>query len=146
MSANQTFTSAKRVVLVSCVKSKRDSNSAARDLYTSPLFVGMRKFAEKNADIWFILSAKHGVLRPDQNIDPYELTLNKMTKPQRLTWAELVRSQLNEILPLKAKVTILAGVIYREGIVPHLRSNDFEVDIPMEGLGIGCQLQWLNKL
>jgi hypothetical protein len=61
---------ANRVALVSCVKSKRTSESPARDLYTSPLFTKMRRYAEQHAEAWFILSAEHGVLAPDQLVAP----------------------------------------------------------------------------
>jgi hypothetical protein len=65
-----------RVALVSCVKSKRSAPTPACDLYTSPLFRHLRGYAEANADTWYILSAGHGLLRPDQVVAPYERTLN----------------------------------------------------------------------
>lgn len=49
-----------RVALVSCVKTKRDTPHPAKDLYTSPLFKGLRRYAEAHADTWFILSAEFG--------------------------------------------------------------------------------------
>ena len=51
-----------RVALVSCVKSKQDSPAPAGDLYTSPLFRSFRRYAEANADVWYVLSAEHGLL------------------------------------------------------------------------------------
>jgi cytoplasmic iron level regulating protein YaaA (DUF328/UPF0246 family) len=106
-----------RVALVSCVKTKRKSAVAAKDLYISQLFMGMRRYAEQNADDWYILSAEHGVLRPDQVIAPYERTLNTMPKRNRVAWAEQVQHQLLELLPAGAVVVVLAGKRYREGIV-----------------------------
>jgi hypothetical protein len=135
---------ATRVALVSCVKSKRESESRARDLYTSPLFVGMRRYAEQHADAWFILSAEHGVLAPDQLVAPYEKTLNKMVKAERLVWAERVRQQLLKVLLPGTKVIVLAAERYREGIVPFLKSEGFSVEVPMEGLKLGPQISWLN--
>jgi len=73
----------KRIALVSCVKTKRNSAVAAKDMYISQLFVGMRRYAEQNSDDWFILSAEHGVLQPDQVIAPYERTLKTMSKLKR---------------------------------------------------------------
>lgn len=49
------------VILISCAKTKRNTPSAAKDLYQSDLFRSMRCYAEENADSWYILSAKHGV-------------------------------------------------------------------------------------
>jgi cytoplasmic iron level regulating protein YaaA (DUF328/UPF0246 family) len=136
---------ATRVALVSCVKTKRKSAVAARDLYISQLFRGMRRYAEQNADTWFILSAEHGVLRPDQVIAPYERTLKTMPKPERLAWAERVRCQLLELLPAGAVIVVLAGDRYREGVVPFLQSRGFTVEVPMDGLKFGPQLHWLKE-
>jgi hypothetical protein len=134
-----------RIALVSCVKSKRAVASPARELYTSQLFRGLRAYAEAHADAWYILSAEHGVLRPDDVIAPYEKTLTKMLKPDRVAWAGRVQTQLLAILPPGADVILLAGSRYREGIEFFLHQHGFSVSIPMEGLGIGKQLQWLNR-
>ena len=134
-----------RIALVSCVKSKRAAASPARELYSSQLFRGLRAYAEAHADAWYILSAEYGVLRPDDVIAPYEKTLTTMPKRDRVVWAGRVQPQLLEILPSGAEVILLAGARYREGIELFLRQHGFSVSTPMEGLGIGKQLQWLNR-
>jgi len=135
-----------RIALVSCVKSKRSTPAPAKDLYTSPLFCGLRKYAESNADVWYILSAEHGLLSPDQVIAPYERTLNTMGKVARQRWAADVQAQLIATLPHKAEVIILAGERYRKDLVPFLRERGHAVDIPLEGLSFGRQLQRLGEL
>lgn len=135
-----------RVALVSCVKQKRETAVAARDLYLSQLFRGLRRYAEAHADCWYILSAEHGLVHPDDVIEPYERTLNKLPKQARLAWAERVQQQLTEILPQNARVILLAGARYREAIEPFLRKRGFPVTVPLEGLRIGEQLQRLKEL
>jgi len=135
-----------RVALVTCVKTKRSSASAARDLYTSPFFRALREYAEKNADTWYILSAEHGLLDPDEIIDPYERFLSKMRKRERVAWAEGVQQQLLDVLPPKAEIILLAGLPYRENVEPFLRSRGFSVTVPLEGLRFGQQRQRLNDL
>lgn len=133
-----------RIALVSCVKSKRETAVAARDLYTSQLFRGLRAYAESHADAWYILSAKHGLVRPDDSIAPYEHTLTTMAKQDRAAWVRRVQLQLLDALPSGAEVILLAGSRYREGIEGFLRQHGFAVSIPLAGLGIGQQLRWLN--
>ena len=111
----------------------------------SQLFRGLRAYAEAHADAWYILSAEHGVLRPDDVIAPYEKTLSRMLKRDRVAWAGRVQPQLLAILPPGADVILLAGSRYRAGIEFFLQQHGFSVSIPMEGLGIGKQLQWLNR-
>ena len=134
-----------RVVLVSCVGQKLDTPAAAGDIYTSALFRGMRMYAERHSSRWFILSALHGVLSPEQVIEPYEQTLNRMGTKDRRQWAAGVRGRLSEILHPGQSITVLAGERYREGVVPFLRERGFHVEVPMEGLRIGEQLRWLKE-
>ena len=133
------------VALVSCVKRKRESAAPACDLYLSQLFRGLRHYAEKHADTWYILSAEHGVLHPMQVVEPYERTLNTMPKRERLAWAARVQQQLLEILPAGAEIILLAGLRYREDVEPFLRKRGFSVSVPFEGLTIGKQLQRLKQ-
>lgn len=135
-----------RIALVGCVKTKRSSASRAGDLYTSPLFRAMREFAIRNADAWYILSAEYGLLHPDQVVEPYERTLNRMSKPERAAWAKRVQAQLSAALPPAADVILLAGTRYREELVPFLRGTGHAVAIPLEGLAFGRQLQRLREL
>lgn len=57
--------------LVSCVSKKNDYPCLARDLYVSPWFVGARRYEESLGVPWYILSAKYGLVAPDQVIAPY---------------------------------------------------------------------------
>jgi len=135
-----------RIALVSCVKQKRSSAAPARDLYVSDLFRGLRRYAEARAGAWYILSAEHGLLHPDQVVAPYERTLNTMRKPERLAWASRVQRQLLEVLPASAEVILLAGARYREDLEPFLRSMGYEVSVPLAGLALGKQLQYLKEI
>jgi hypothetical protein len=58
------------VILVSCVKRKRMSVAPARDLYTSTLFQGGRRYAESKGTPWYILSALHGLVEPETVVAP----------------------------------------------------------------------------
>lgn len=61
-----------KVGLVGCVKSKRGTAAPARDLYTSALFRGRRRYVELTCDRWFILSARHGLVEPEEILEPYD--------------------------------------------------------------------------
>jgi hypothetical protein len=135
-----------RIALVSCVKTKRPSASPACDLYISPWFLGARRYAESHANVWYILSAQHGVLQVDQLVEPYERALTRMRKSERLAWAQIVQKQLLEILPANAEVILLAGLSYRKGIESFLRQRGFVVTVPLDGLRLGPQLRRLKEL
>jgi hypothetical protein len=52
------------MILLGCVKRKRDHPATAKDLYSSPLWAGRRAYAESSGVPWLILSAKHGLVDP----------------------------------------------------------------------------------
>lgn len=104
----------RRIYLVSCVSQKTLYPAPARDLYVSPLFQKARAYVLKSSSPWFILSAEHGLVHPDDVLAPYEKTLNNMRVAERRAWAEKVRNQMEQELPDADEVVILAGARYRE--------------------------------
>ena len=134
-----------RIFLLSCVSQKAPHPAPARDLYVSPLFRKARAYVLKSDSLWFILSAEHGLLHPDDVLAPYEKTLNNMRAAERRAWAEKVRHQMETTLPDADEITIFAGQRYREYIEPWLRGRYASVQVPMRGLPIGKQLRWLSE-
>lgn len=117
----------------------------AKDLYTSSWFTKARRYAEGTGCPWFILSAEHGLVSPDQVLAPYEKTLNTMPIAERRKWAERVAAQLKEMSPQMEIAVFLAGQRYREFLSDHLQSRNVVVEVPMQGLRIGEQLSWLGR-
>ncbi|WGD50739.1 hypothetical protein QA641_34920 [Bradyrhizobium sp. CB1650] len=134
-----------KVAFVSCVKMKAASERPARDLYVSPWFVMARRFAERNSDRWFILSAAYGLLDPDRVIEPYEKTLSDMPIADRRGWAKLVTKQMDLAGVRGNEAIVLAGINYRRLLNMALLDRFAEVEVPMEGLMLGQQLSWLSK-
>lgn len=133
------------LLLVSCVSRKRTTPSPARDLYTSEWFLKARAFVEATGCPWFILSAEYGLVHPDALIAPYERTLNRMRATERRDWGQRVLAALEPKLVGIERVVVLAGERYREHLVPELTRRRLQVDVPLEGLGIGEQLHWLKE-
>ena len=133
------------IALVACVSKKNESPMSARDLYISDWFLKASAYADRISDQWFILSAKYGLLDPDDVIDPYDETLNKMPVKARRDWAVRVQDELIPQLNYGDQLVILAGMKYREFLVDPLGASGYQVEIPMEGLRIGEQLSWLSN-
>lgn len=136
---------AKRVVLVSCGKKKVSGRVPAKDLYTSPVFKAMRGYAEKHADLWFIISSRYGIISPSDVVYSYEVAIEDMNSEEKLKWTSKVYEQLKKLLPRGADVVILAGKSYREDIIPFLKERGFSVDVPMEHVKQGKRLGWLRE-
>ena len=131
------------IVLISCASRKLSHKARARDLYISTLFRMNMKYAQQfSPQKVFVLSAKYGLVQLDEEIEPYDVTLNKMSACERRNWAAKVVSQLQEHCDLgNAHFVILAGQKYRQYLLPHLKSYE----VPLADLTIGKQLQFLKE-
>jgi hypothetical protein len=134
----------KTLALVACVAQKLDRPAPARELYTSPWFIKARDYVEGQGYAWRVLSALHGLVEPERVLDPYNLTLDRLSPKLRLLWALGVLRQIDK-LPRPERVVILAGRRYREHLAVELLDRGYVVEVPMAGLGIGEQLQWLKE-
>jgi hypothetical protein len=52
---------------------------------------------------------------------------------------------MEKSLPAADRIVVLAGVRYREFLMDYLRQHARIVEVPMEGLSIGRQLQYLAR-
>ena len=95
-----------------------------------------------NPDKIFILSAKYHLLYLDREIEPYNVTLNKMPVKERKLWAEEIIRELSENADLENdKFIILAGENYAKFIRDKLKY----VEEPLKGLSIGNRLNFLKS-
>src|SRR5436309_2341755 len=110
------------IALVGCVKSKRPGRHEAQNLYNSTLLTYSRQYAEANADRWFILSAKHGLLEPKAVIDSYSGTLKNVAPKIKQRWAQMVYEQIMALNLDSRNVRILwlAGNDYKGVLSPML--------------------------
>lgn len=136
------------LVLIGCVKQKRPGRTAAKDLYTSPLFLRRRRYAESIGAPWFIVSAKLGLAGPDDAVDSYELAIADLSAGDRQAWSEQVLRAIDSRFgSVAGKVVELhAGKEYRDsGLAAGLRARGATVRVPLHNLGIGEQLQWYDR-
>lgn len=169
-------------VLVGCGASKVDERVEVRDLYTSSYFSLKRELAEavtrttwrvdQYASTWSVLSAKHGVIPPRIEVDPYDVSVDDMSEDDLDMWASDVRAGLHSWIsaPFRAdnvdtnespcrELIVLAGDAY----VEPLRERDVfdegayrcaavntlcDVRFPFQAHdfgGIGEQMKWLRE-
>jgi hypothetical protein len=126
------------------VSKKIDRSAKAKDLYNSDLFKKRRSYAERTRKPWLILSAKHGVVEPDEEIAPYDVALSSASMSQRKEWGRQVVAQLEEHHgSLQGHIfEIHAGDEYVSAIAGPLAAVGASLLRPLQGLGIGEQLQW----
>jgi hypothetical protein len=127
------------VCLIACAKTKLNHATEAKSLYASPLFQKSRAYAEKYFDAWGILSAKHGLVLPNQIIGPYDVTLKSMNRVERKRWCDLTYAEIVARWGIDAEYTVLAGAPYLCAVA------GLKIEEPLRGLQVGERLQWLNE-
>ncbi len=133
----------KKVILISCVKEKLKQQSKAKDLYISDLFKKSYRYAQLlKPDNIFILSAKYGLLDPEQVIEPYDETLNTKSSAEIREWSRKVITSLKEKVGLdKAEVIILAGKKYYKYLLPYIGNYR----LPLGTLSMVLRKSFLKK-
>lgn len=119
----------------------------AKDAYTGSPFKVNRKYAEKFAERWVILSAKYGYINPDFVIPgDYNVTF-KDQRTQPVSLSVLKEQVRNMDLDHYSRVIGLGGVEYRDRIKASYSSCNIKVQFPFadRGLGIGQQMNLINS-
>lgn len=137
----------KKIALVSCTKLKQSFECKAQDMYMlSTLFKKITGYIKQHSFYdWYILSAKYGLLTKDTEIAPYDVTLLNMSTVRRREWANQVAIDLKLVLPPHCDVYFFAGEKYRQNLIPQLENEGFPCHVPLQGMQIGEQLQYLSE-
>lgn len=138
----------KTLGLISCTKKKQNYPCKASEMYSaSDLFSKAYAYCKKNYDQIAILSAKYGLVFPDDVIEPYNLTLNKMSTEEVKAWSERVFKQMQDRIDLSGIGVVFfhAGNNYRKHLIPKLQSLGIGCIVPLGNLGIGKQLRWYKE-
>jgi len=137
------------VGLVSCTKTKREQKSSPGELYRpSTLFSKARQYCERHHDEWYILSAKHHLLKPNSPpIEPYDETLTGAKVSRKREWAQAVYNDLNAAGLLESETILVfhTGKAYSEELLQLVENDDVNIQLPVEGLMIGERLRWYNQ-
>lgn len=134
-----------KIVLISCVKQKQSEPCKAVDMYISPLFRGGLRYAKLiGYDKLFILSAKYGLLKPEEKISPYNSTLKSKSENEKKLWSVNILNSLRKegVDFEKDEIIILAGIEYRKYIISKFKNYK----IPLKGLSLGNQLKYYNNV
>lgn len=73
--------------VIGCGRHKKKKPTLAKDLYTSDRFKRSKSIASNVGSSFFVLSAKHGLLQPDQLVEPYDVDICTLDAEIKAQWA-----------------------------------------------------------
>jgi hypothetical protein len=134
------------VVLIGCVRTKRPEATVASELFASPLFEGRRRHAVTSGLPWYILSAKFGLLAPDDVIGPYDVYLAHQSLAYKTAWGQFVVAQLEQAEhDLGGRtIEVHAGAAYVDPLRAPLAARGASLFVPLAHLRQGEQLAWYS--
>lgn len=136
----------KTICLVGCGDKKLNRPAApARDLYCSTYFKKKMEYAERNNLVWYVLSAKYGVLAPSQPTKNYNLSMTTVRRNASAVklWQDMVFQQLDIIKP--NEIVFLCGEEYLKPLLVYCNARKIKMKTPLQGLTIGYQMAFLSK-
>jgi len=128
-------------VITACSKRKLDHKAPASELYQGDMFKKSKLIAIKLHADFYILSAKHGLIKGSKIIGPYETVIQTKKDKDRLRLN--LDGKMLENLALYGKVVIIMGHKYRDVLEPFFTNNCY---ILRTSTGLGEYKMLLNIL
>lgn len=129
----------KVLVITGCTKEKLGYDNSitaiAKDMYKGRLFKVTKKFCEKRSYDYVIISAKHGLVIPEETVSGYEKVLRN--KRDVVEIQSSVEKRLMRILPRYNKILVIAGKMYRQ-VLENIWDDRF-VFLKSRGYGDLCK-------
>ena len=132
--------------VISCGNTKRDQACKARDLYIGGLFVDTLNYVETTCSVvpheTRIISAKYGLIKLDDVIEPYNIALASLGPPERNALRLILSRQIQPPIGVTDTAICLAGAPYVK-----LLSECWpgKVEEPLKGLNQGQRRGFYKK-
>jgi hypothetical protein len=137
----------KYVGLVGCTKEKLDHRAPARDLYRASWQFRQSVAHFVWVDEWWVLSAKHGLVHPGTELDPYDVTLPELSADQRRAWGKRMHTQLLDVYDHeRVEFYALASAPYLHYLRSAIKFRDWALHNPLAGMSQGARRSWLAGL
>lgn len=123
-------------------KNKKSVKSKASELYKGTSFVVRRNWAITNFKNWCILSAKYGILLPDEIVEPYDLILNDLTNDDQDLLFKMAVKKIK-------KKFVNCSIFYIVAPSSYMRIGDYlsglgQVIFPLKGMQGRSGLHWMR--
>lgn len=133
-----------KVAIIACGARKEETAMPAEKLYArSTLFRFAVSYAKKNFQAVYCLSARHGLLRLTDVIEPYNQGLGQMHGKEFKDWLRTVTEQITKEIPEGSELHFFAG--YKARLLMKWLEEKYQCSAPLANYRIGKQLKFLKE-
>lgn len=133
-----------KVAIIACGSRKEETAMPAEKLYSrSTLFRFAVSYAKKNYGAIYCLSAKHGLLRLTDTVEPYDQALSQIHGKEFKDWLRMVSEQITKEIPEGSELHFFAG--YKARLLMKWLEEKYQCSAPLANLTIGKQLKFLKE-
>lgn len=104
------------LMVIGCSRDKRAGSQSASNLYVSSRFKASLSLSRCIGACFVILSGKHGIVMPDEQIESYDLNVSALSNEDQMSWAHNALEKIRDISGTR-RVTILAENPYASLLV-----------------------------
>lgn len=126
-------------IIISCCGKKRNHPCRANQIYISSLFKAGYAWAESItiSDNIFIISAKYGLIKSNEIIEPYNLQMGDKGSID----VELLKKQAHDLSLMDQNIYLLAGSKY----IDRVNKIGLRFHNPLKGMTVGYRMYLLKK-
>lgn len=151
----------RRLLIVGCGAAKHAIAQPAKSLYVGPLFTSARRYAEQEIEVghvlaWRILSAKYGLIAPEQVIEPYNVRLaggprdpafDRLLAEQLGAWLRELGASSHPTRDPFCTLEVHAGEAYVAAVAwcAGDMATNTRISAPLAGLSLGHRLGWYKR-
>lgn len=132
------------VGIITCGCKKKDNAAAAKDFYTGTAFTVYRDYMIENFDHWVILSAKYGLVLPDQIVSPYNTYIKDLDAEEKYKLADTFCRDLKQKFPDVSTFKFYVSDEYKKVLLPHFDRYNINAEFPLDGLPYGKKLHFMR--
>lgn len=137
-----------RIVIVGCSATKLSTPAPAREMYQGALFKAAVGYAESWSLPWYVISAMHGIIKPDFIVEPYDRRV-PTRRDELVPWLQCRNWEAyDRVEPrgMSKMFVLLCGADYRAAFDSReISLRDFPTEEPLAHMGIGEQRSWLSS-
>lgn len=135
----------KTFVIICCGEHKNGKKTSASEMYISDRFLLSKQYASAVTNDWFVISGKHGILHPENVIDPYDFPLSELSPIEKIEWENRVATKILTKSTRKTRIIYLGTPEYFSGISKILSKEKALVFEPFKHLPKSGWIPWLKK-